>query len=123
MLPVANTTLVPILPTLALPDTDNAVNVPMLVICDCELLTLNEVPVNVNPVPAVYEPAPLNCVNMIGVVPIVAPLLLVHTQPVSALTAPVSTNVNAETISDGVSKSFERVNTYAVPAVPAVVTT
>jgi hypothetical protein len=45
---------------------------------------LNTVPVRVNPVPAVNVPAPLNCVQVIGVVPKVPPASIVHTQPVSA---------------------------------------
>ena len=49
-----------ILPTVALPDTLHDVSVPTLVTCVCEALTLNVVPVNVKPVPALYVPAPLN---------------------------------------------------------------
>ena len=48
------------LPTLALPETDSDVNVPTAVTCVCEALTLNVVPVRVNPVPAAYVPAPEN---------------------------------------------------------------
>ena len=64
---------------------------------------LNWLPVSVSPVPAVYVPAPENCVNTISVVPttITDDELLVHTHPVSALTVPVSVNVNAEYISAG----------------------
>ena len=40
------------LPTVALPVTVKLPNVPTLVTCDWLALTLNVVPVNVNPVPA-----------------------------------------------------------------------
>ena len=49
--------------------------------------------------------------------------LVVHTHPVSALTVPASTNVNALGISAGWLKSVARVNTAATPGAPAVVTT
>ena len=48
------------------------------------LLILNCEPVNVNPVPAVYCPAPENCTNVIAVVPTTSEVaLVVQTQPVS----------------------------------------
>ena len=101
----------PTFPILALPEMLKFPNTPIAVTCVWLAFTLNVVPVNVNPVPAVYVPAPLNCVNVISVEPIVAPALFVHTQPVSALVNPCSMKVYAETISLGASKSVERVNT------------
>ena len=46
--------------------------------------------------PAVIDPAPLNCVNVKLLVPTTAdPELLVQTNPVSAFTVPCSTNVKS----------------------------
>ena len=61
------------------------------------LVMLNCVPVNVNPVPAVYVPAPENCDQVTAVTPSVPPGLTVHTQPVSPNVAPSWINVNADT--------------------------
>ena len=98
---------------------------PIVALAEPSVLTLNCVPFNDSALPAVYCPAPENCAHIISVAPTVIglALLLVHTQPVSASTLPVSTNVNAPYISAGMSKSTARVNTYAVPGAPAVVTT
>ena len=76
---------------------------PLIVVVSGSTLTLNCVPFVLRPLPAVYAPAPENCVNTIGVVPttIVADELFVHTHPVSKLTVPYSTKVNAEYISTG----------------------
>ena len=87
---------------------------------------LNSVPFNVKPVPAVYEPAPENWTNIIGVVPIVTGEFVVQTQPVSALIVPCSTKVNAPGISplgEPLSKSVVRVNTKTELTLPGSVTT
>ena len=86
---------------------------------------LNSVPFNVKPVPAVYEPAPENCTNTIGVVPIVTGAFVVQTQPVSANVVPCSTKVNAPGISplgEPLSKSVVRVNTKTELTLPGAVT-
>ena len=69
---------------------------------------LKALPVKVKPVEAVYVPAPLNCVQVTGVVPKVPPASTVQTQPVSACVEPVWMNVNAETNSAHVLASVER---------------
>ena len=75
-----------------LPLTFNDVSVPTAVICDCVLLTLKVVPVNVNPVPALYVPAPLNCANIIGSVPIM--IVSPGPEPTAVSTQPVPANVS-----------------------------
>ena len=71
------------------------------------------VPVSVNPVEAVYDPAPLNCDQYNEVVPSVPPALAVQTNPQSALTVPCSINVNADVSSSHVSASLVRVHAPA----------
>ena len=96
------------------PLTPNDVSVPTLVICVCEALTLNVVPVNVKPVPAVYVPAPENCVNTIFEVPIVG-LSVVCTQPVSACVLPdVTKKKSPPAASALVSKSVDLVKTVVL---------
>lgn len=73
----------------------------------------NAVPVSVNPVEAVYDPAPLNCDQGNAVVPSVPPAFAVHTQPVSALIVPVSIKVKALVNSAQVSASVVRVHAPA----------
>ena len=69
---------------------------------------LNTVPVNVRPAPAVYVPAPENCVKLIASVPIVAGEF-VCTQPVFPYEVPADTNIKSpEDISVAVSKSAAR---------------
>ena len=84
---------------------------------------LKTLPVNVNPVPALYVPAELNCAQMICVVPTVIGALVVQTHPVSAKVDPASTKVNAPGISVPVSKSVERVNINGNETEPTCVTT
>ena len=75
------------------------------------LVILNCVPVNVNPVPAVYAPAPENCTQLTGLVPTVVTGSVI-TQPVLSYNVPAVTNVKSPpAISAEVSKSVERVNT------------
>ena len=82
------------LPLVVLPVILKLVSVPTLVIVGCATLTLNTLPVNVSPVPAVYVPAPENCVKSIGSVPIVV-TLDVCTQPVLSYCVPAVTNVKS----------------------------
>ena len=58
------------------------------------LSILNVFPVLEIPVPALREPAPLNCENAIAVVPTVIEPSVVNTKPASALVLPDSTKVN-----------------------------
>ena len=75
------------------------------------LAILNVEPVNVNPVPALYSPAPLNCSNSIGSVPTVV-TSSICTQPVLLYSVPSVTNKKSPpAISAPVSKSVARVNT------------
>ena len=60
LVPVTVNVVVLALPVVVLPVTDRFVNVPTLVTFGNAVLTLNCVPTNVKPSPAVYVPAPLN---------------------------------------------------------------
>ena len=117
-LPIALRLLVPVtvnvpvlaLPVVVLPVTDRFVNVPTLVTLGNAVLTLNCVQFNVNTSPAVYVPAPLNCVQTILLVPITG-LSVVCTQPLSAYVLPKFTNVKSPPATSAlVSKSVARVN-------------
>ena len=70
----------------------------------------NCVPESVMPEPAVYVPAPENCVHGIAVVPSVPPWSAVQVQPVLPFTVPCSTKQNAPGTSLQLSMSLARVH-------------
>ena len=88
-------------------------------------LTNSSLPILLRPLPAMMEPAPENCWNVMGVVPTTTGALLVHTQPESALTVPCSTNVNApgNSLPGAPSMSSARVSSNGVLPSPTTVTT
>ena len=103
--------------TLMLPPPSNAVVTPSTLALNCDPIKLKPADVL-----AVYAPAAENCDQVICVVPTVTGELAVHTQPVSALDVPASTNTKAPGISVPMSKSVARVSTHATAPVPTVVT-
>ena len=80
------------------------------------LAMLNVVPIRDKPVPALYVPAPENCVQGMAVTPIVPVDAAVVTHPVFSKVVPDSINVNAPGTSDQVFMSAVRVQPLALAA-------